>query len=674
MERRTAWHTTDDSNAGADDVWTLDQFGDQFQKAITLCGISEDPIYDDSDDEESDEEETIDSDHDSDAPCNNDHNSDVLQPDKDKTSNGKRKIEPYKNKYMSRVLLAEMKVALSRQFDMLTPQQQKQGIGEHIQERLLAVSLQLGLIAVSVQEPSTGEEHFSHVIQSLEQRAHHPRCINLLLSALNQMGLLWAERFENAKAKHYLLKSSEHYNKYKEDSSCVAPIAISDLFLKVKECEDHTSGDGLTAGNIMTVADEGETDNANAGQLGHWADFEQLHTYTFYFLAQVCGHLDESADSARYCHATLHRQLADTIAFEPLEWSNNASQLSVYYSSQKDYKMACYLMSASWIMLGNNAPPCNSAKELHTRYQSVKVELEQRIGSYCVKILQDSEYALEAENENPVATANSEEPSHSASSQWEEKKFVGLDPEAVESLEGKLPGCLVKDYEGARVAFLVGLEHLEKVSSYFTLSDHASRHTEAVQSISRLYQGLAAFEPQPDRRSKMHKRRVDLLLNLLNELNPQFYLSVCRQLRYELAETYSNMAQCKEEPQPLDDSSTSSQQGAKVASLMLSSIDHYKLFINSYRATTGELPTRFPDEAERAALVAYFHMGRLWNKIKSANRSQAIVNLTNSINSFKEVVDYATRCPESQGKISEELELCKEMVQLLPLKLAQLRA
>ena len=37
----------------------------------------------------------------------------------------------------------------------------------------------------------------------------------------------------------------------------------------------------------------------------------------------------------------------------------------------------------------------------------------------------------------------------------------------------------------------------------------------------------------------MHKRRIDLLEAVVKQLNPQYFLLVCRQLNFELAEIYS---------------------------------------------------------------------------------------------------------------------------------------
>ena len=131
-----------------------------------------------------------------------------------------------------------------------------QSAGEQIKERLLCVSLQLGIIAVAVQEPSTGEEHFTHIVQALQLRYLQPRCINLYVSALNQLGLLWAERLEYNTAKTELIRSTEAYDKYKEVNPNMPPVPVHDLFLKVKQTLARSSCDQRDSSNVPTVADE----------------------------------------------------------------------------------------------------------------------------------------------------------------------------------------------------------------------------------------------------------------------------------------------------------------------------------------------------------------------------------------------------------------------------------
>lgn len=158
-------------------------------------------------------------------------------------------------------------------------------------ERIQAALFQLGLIAIGVQEPATAEHHFTSVVETLSSKSSHPRCINLLLASHNQLGLLWAERLDNVKGKKELLESSQLYKSYKDSESAIPPTPINDLFLKVKnDCENENTADGC----ITTVSDLGEeTDAEFPDGRGQWENFEELHTYTLFYLAQVCGNLGE---------------------------------------------------------------------------------------------------------------------------------------------------------------------------------------------------------------------------------------------------------------------------------------------------------------------------------------------------------------------------------------------
>ena len=80
-----------------------------------------------------------------------------------------------------------------------------------------------------------------------------------------------------------------------------------------------------------------------------------------------------------------------------------------------------------------------------------------------------------------------------------QKCFVGLDGEKVENVEAELPCEMAREYSEASAIFKAGLRYLQLAANHYTLEDHASRNVEVVQSISRLYQCLASFEPAPDR-------------------------------------------------------------------------------------------------------------------------------------------------------------------------------
>lgn len=69
-------------------------------------------------------------------------------------------------------------------------------------------------------------------------------------------------------------------------------------------------------------------------------------------------------------------------------------------------------------------------------------------------------------------------------------------------------------------------ELVTEAKKLYTLDDFCSDYVELIQDHSRAFKSLCVFELNEDRRSKMHKRRADMLEDIIGELNPQYYLLV----------------------------------------------------------------------------------------------------------------------------------------------------
>ena len=212
---------------------------------------------------------------------------------------------------------------------------------------------------------------------------------------------------------------------------------------------------------------------------------------------------------------------------------------------------------------------------------------------------------------------------------------------------------------------------MNEAKQFFTLENHATDYTQIIQDMSSLYKYLADFEEAEDRRSKMHKRRIDLLSDVLKELNPQYYLGVCRQLHYELGETHSAMVDCK---YSLAGQTKPDQHLAnKINTLAKAGINNFFDYLDTFKDTKSKMPDKFPEDSVRPALVAWFHLGRLWSKIvDNSNEGQANY-LMKSVYYYKSIVDYCNSNPEIKDLVSEEYTVCSEMVNLLPIKIARLK-
>lgn len=196
-----------------------------------------------------------------------------------------------------------------------------------------------------------------------------------------------------------------------------------------------------------------------------------------------------------------------------------------------------------------------------------------------------------------------------------------------------------------------------------------TNHVEILQDMSQLYKLLAFFDPDFERRCKMHKRRVDMLSEVLIELNPQHYLLVCRQLMFEIAEAYSDMVDLKIAIAEETGGSPSTHAVKKINTLINQSIKFFQSFLDSLKRN-GKLPENFDEDSVRPALVAQFYIARLYSKLICADRRGKVENLKKSLDIYQYLVKYCDTHPDMPELVfKDELEVSREMAQLLPLKM-----
>lgn len=104
---------------------------------------------------------------------------------------------------------------------------------------------------------------------------------------------------------------------------------------------------------------------------------------------------------------------------------------------------------------------------------------------------------------------------------------------------------LALDYDQARVIFLKAQEILNETKEYFKFDGFVTDHCEILRDISDLYAALVFFDFDLSRKCKMHKRRLDLLEPVCQEISEQFYLTLKRQLLFDCGSILSEMVDLK---------------------------------------------------------------------------------------------------------------------------------
>lgn len=214
--------------------------------------------------------------------------------------------EPYRSHYAARDILHELLNNIINAIKTLETSGQSDDV-ERYQFILAHIKIDLGKIAMFVEETSTAEKHLQEGIDLLADYTLHPSGVCTYLNGLNQLGILWTNRSEVPKAQTFLDKAEETYTAFK--ASQISPLTIYDIF---------GTDDEIEAGKGATL-------------------LEKINTLTLFYLAQVYGGLGDLQKSAIYCHTTLKKQLLMK-DFESIDWALNAATLSQYFCTNKRYR------------------------------------------------------------------------------------------------------------------------------------------------------------------------------------------------------------------------------------------------------------------------------------------------------------------------------------------------
>uniref|UniRef100_A0A672ZII4 KIF-binding protein n=1 Tax=Sphaeramia orbicularis TaxID=375764 RepID=A0A672ZII4_9TELE len=495
-------------------------------------------------------------------------------------------------------------------------------------EAVEAVEYYLGVNHVDTEELSAGQEHLMNCVKLLEKCRVSSDNVSLFIHVRNQLGILWAGRDETEEAQGFLETAESIYQRYmKEDGS--PPTDMTEYF------------------SCFYVP--GQTERA-----------------------------------ATYCHSTLQRQL-QLNQYNPMEWALNAATLSQYYITKGRYMEGRHCLAAATVISGlAGEVPSETECERREQLRQKRAEIARCWIKYCLNLLQDAKKLLE-DNIGELDTDRQEELKNARRLEEEEEEkgrksallFGSEDTfDSIASLEEKVHCLFPLDFTEARAVFLVGQNYITQAKDYFQMDGYVTDHIEILQDHSALFRALAFFEEDLERRCKMHKRRVDMLEPICNELNTQYYLMIRRQLMFELAETYNEMMDLKltlanrqADTQSLDNHTIK-----KFNHLCSASAKYFQMFLDSLCSPEGKFPEHLEEEVLRPALVARFRVARLHSRLISSSPPVQLDNLNRALENYKYVVQYCEAHPEAGAAVETELELSTEMVGLLPLKINRLKA
>ncbi|THD20092.1 hypothetical protein D915_009143 [Fasciola hepatica] len=237
------------------------------------------------------------------------------------------------------------------------------------------------------------------------------------------------------------------------------------------------------------------------------------------------------------------------------------------------------------------------------------------------------------------------------------------------------------NYHSASRLFRAVSYAISQAEHFYTMEERCSDAVELVQSRSKAYRMLAAFESTRARQCRMHKRRVDMITRVLKPLNRQHYQHVCRQLLFELAETLSTMRDLKQEihDELVGETSKAPLHYARKANqLAKRAVATFDEFLATFGRSPGQNTKirKFTEDEIRPVMLAHFYSARLHSRIIAVNPNEQIRSLSRALSGYRAAVsvveNHLQRHPRSSIQNAEELSIARDMCNLLPVRLSRL--
>jgi hypothetical protein len=455
-----------------------------------------------------------------------------------------------------------------------------------------------------------------------------------------------------------------------------------------------------------------------------------LNMHTLFYLAQVHGTLGHQEESAACCHETLYLQHASK-TYDPVEWAKNAQSLSQHYMLAGDVEKAerC-LKAAQQVASEAELPPKNATEDELFGHPTLKVQAD--IHRAWGKLLSAT---LEGAAEDYVEQKQKEDDDRENKAKQQEEKEEKEEKEEGNGKGNNTTGKVatatattvheetdpngglivlknkfawkgrtcpeiedVKTFEQARDLFRRSRAEYTKALEYYVLDGFVTDHITVQQEISKLYHSLACFETSMKRIAAMEKRRIQLLQPIGDDINNEHYVLKTKEIWYECAqaaqemhETYYNNIEATFQLGGFPDPKNMK----KSDEAIFISIQFYERFLKTMYKD-GKHPDQMDKDNLPSVLSAHFAIARLYGHGVgggTGNTTMRVEMLKKALEKHKWLIDFAGgNIPDAlkameqeaalegmdpeqvkaKGLFSMELNVCRQMVDLLPQRITQI--
>jgi len=488
------------------------------------------------------------------------------------------------------------------------------------------VHLLQGTLSLNLGEFPNAENELKIALTNLEPCVSDPRIIVTAICIYNELGRLWWERKDFKESEKFFLKTESAARDFIERN--LDPYSLQDLF---------TPG-------VSKMRPSGRQ------------QFNHLHNEALHHLS-LRGINPGPENFAREVHHQIQELLASEEPGRDIKaLVTDIRSLVTFFSEKKIFEQARqYLSIADWIA-GRNR---NKEEELKiaSLFSLAKID-------YFLALMKASTEKLQ-ERKRALILARKEE---TLSDQF---NFDKNSRNIIVQYVNQYPTLPGRDWNETIIIFAAAKKEVDFALKYFTLETNKEEHVWIKQQLSKMYKYLTAFQYEKiasieavTKLSKLHRRRVKCLEGCLVEMKIPDNKLIIQELTFELADIYLDKLELKQKKFERTAGNLDPRLLQKMAYFCFTGIKHCQTFLDSLNVD-GKLPSKFPEDTVKPAMVTIFRMARFYNKVFTPIREDQNKFTKQAIEYYQKVVDYCTANPDQTRKVDFELNQSISVIDLL---------
>jgi hypothetical protein len=475
------------------------------------------------------------------------------------------------------------------------------------------------------------------------------RYINIYQEIYNNLGIVFYNKGDIKKSLQYLGKAEQIYKVFNDLGGYSMTNNFTKFMLSCSKSEINTQNNSNSYSNNLNSDDKIEFFNFYIDGGLHKKNFEHNYTMTIFYYAQAFTKLGFRKKAIKYCSLTLKRQIEQNV-HDLKDSVYNIINLSDFYIEHQHYAQAEYILISAISLLPDDQ---NKKKKL-------RAALHLQLGKYFLERLnfavrQTREQLWINDNEELFSIVN--------------KRIFTFNN--LNIIWPKIED--VKDIEQAKLLFRLSNTQYKKCLEYYKLDGYVTEHINATRDLSQLYRYLTFFETDNNRIYAMLDRRVLLLEPIIKEINNKVFVVQWQELALELAEIYSEIFESKYEIMRIKQMKPKQSQLDEINTACDKAIKYYKdilLFIEVEYEKAQEKHL----EDFTTIITIKLHLARLYSKLDSKDVKKKVNNMAMSLKTYEDTRKVLSRSSfvVENPSLQEQLKICEEMVNLLPVKISKI--